>query len=103
MAKVIWTEPALQDLEQVADYIALDNDDAAKRLVSKVFKQIELLEEFPKMCPTPQELTDTAYRHLFVKPLRIFYRIQGKIVYIVYVMRQERPLRLSDLEEHDST
>ena len=24
MARLIWTEPALQDLEQIGDYIALD-------------------------------------------------------------------------------
>lgn len=101
MARLVWTEPALQDLEQLADYISLDDDAAAKRLVKKVFKSVELLAEFPEMCPVPRELSDTVYRHLFVKPLRIFYRVQDEIVYIVYVMRQERPLRLSEIEEND--
>ena len=101
MARLIWTEPALQDLEQLADYISLDDDAAARRLVKKVFKQAELLEEFPEMCSAPDELPDTVYRHLFVKPLRIFYRVQGDTVYIVYVMRQERPLRLSEIEAQD--
>lgn len=101
MARLIWTEPALQDLEQLADYISLNDDAAAKRLIKKVFKQIELLEEFPEMGSVPEELADTAYLHFFVKPLRIFYRIQNANVYIVYVMRQERPLRLGEVEERD--
>ena len=101
MARLIWTEPALQDLEQIADYIALDNDSAARRLIQAVFSQVELLESFPEMCPKPHDLPDTDYRHLVVKPLRIFYRIHGDLIYIVYVMRHERPLRLSDLIERD--
>jgi len=101
MARLIWTEPALQDLEQIADYIALDNNSAAKRLIKEVFRQAELLESFPEMCPKPHDLPDTDYRHLLVQPLRIFYRIQGDLIYIVYVMRHERLLRLSELKERD--
>lgn len=101
MARLIWSEPALQDLEQLADYIALDDDSAARRLVKKVFEQTELLESFPEMCPQPHDLPDTAYRHLIVNPLRIFYRVDIDIVYIVYVMRHEKHLRLTDLTERD--
>ncbi len=36
MAKVVWTEPALQDLDEIAEYIALDKLSAAKKLVEKV-------------------------------------------------------------------
>ena len=101
MAGLIWTEPALQDLEQIADYIALDDDQAAKRLEKKVFRQAELLESFPDMCPKPHDLPDTDYRHLIIEPLRIFYRVQDDWIYIVYVMRHERPLRLSEIKERD--
>lgn len=101
MARLIWTEPALQDLEQIADYIALDHPVAARRLVQKVFDRAEQLQEFPEMCPFPLDLVHSRYRHLIVRPLRIFYRIQEDIVFIVYVMRSERLLRLSDLEQHD--
>ncbi len=101
MARLIWTEPALEDLGQIADYIALDDAAAAKRLVRRVFRKVELLENFPEMCPVPHDLPDSRYRHLVVKPLRIFYRIEGDVVFIVYVMRAERLLKASDLEEHD--
>jgi len=33
MARIIWTEPALQELDEIADYISLDNPAAAKHLV----------------------------------------------------------------------
>ncbi|HET6891419.1 MAG TPA: type II toxin-antitoxin system RelE/ParE family toxin [Pyrinomonadaceae bacterium] len=37
MAEIVWTEPALSDLDAIADYIAVENPEAAKRLVRKVF------------------------------------------------------------------
>lgn len=101
MARVIWTDPALQDLEQIGDYIALDNPDAAKRLVREVFRKVELLEQFPEMYPVAHDLPASNYRHLSVPPLRIFHRIEGDLVYIIYVMRSERLLRASDLDDRD--
>ena len=89
MARVIWAEPALQDLDQIADYIALDKPDAARNLVMTVFEKIELLEQFPDMCPVPHDLPDSRYRHLIVGPLRIFYRFDADVVLVVYVMRSE--------------
>ena len=41
MAQIIWTEPALSDLDAIADYIALDKPEAARRLVQRVFKHVE--------------------------------------------------------------
>jgi plasmid stabilization system protein ParE len=51
MAQVIWTEPALADLDAIADYIALDNPEAARRLVQRVFKHVEQLDGTPKGDP----------------------------------------------------
>lgn len=99
MAKVIWSEPALQDLDQIADYISLDDVHAAKRLVRAVFEKVDLLEIFPEMCPVPHDLPNSGYRHLIVGPLRIFHRVEGDLVYIVYVMRSERNLNLEDITD----
>ena len=40
MAQIIWTEPALFDLNEIAEYIALDKADAARRLVNRVFESV---------------------------------------------------------------
>ena len=42
MVELIWSEPALQDLDAMADYIALDKPDAARALVARVFDKVEL-------------------------------------------------------------
>jgi plasmid stabilization system protein ParE len=49
MAKVIWTEPALSDLDTIADYIALDNPDAARSLVRRIFQHVGHLAAHPEL------------------------------------------------------
>ncbi len=93
MAQIVWTEPALQDLSDIAEYIALDKVSAAKRLVQKVFSSVERLEQFPKSGRKPPELKKSRYLEVVVNPCRIFYRIEKEKVFIVYVMRSERMLR----------
>jgi toxin ParE1/3/4 len=93
MAEVIWTSPALDDLNDIADYIALSNIPAAKKLVQKVFHKILRLESHPESGNRPQELVNLNYREVIVNPCRIFYKVDNDKVYIVHVMRQEQDLR----------
>ena len=98
MAEIVWTEPALLDLEEIAEYIALDKYTAAQKLVEKVFSTVERLELFPKSGRIPPELENSRYRELIIEPCRVFYRIEDDYVYILYVMRGERELRNYILE-----
>lgn len=102
MARIIWTEPALQDLDGIADYISLDKPDAAKRFVQRVFERIGQLANHPRSGSVPAELKGTGYRQLVIPPVRIFYREHMGLVYIVYVMRGERQFLNEDLMERDT-
>ena len=51
MAKVVWTEPALSDLDAIADYIALDKPSAAREFVRRVFAHVEQLAAHPLSDP----------------------------------------------------
>ncbi len=93
MAKVIWTEPAIQDLNEIAEYIALDKVSAAKKLIQQIFSSTERLEIFPKSGRKVPELEDSRYLEIIVNPCRIFYRVEKDKIYVLYVMRSERALR----------
>lgn len=97
MAEVIWTEPALNDLDAIADYIALDNPEAAKRLVQKVFRNAGQLADHLRSGSKPPELKGWRYRQIVELPCRVFYRQEGTRVCILYVMRSERLLRSGKL------
>ncbi|MDD2598994.1 MAG: type II toxin-antitoxin system RelE/ParE family toxin [Kiritimatiellae bacterium] len=93
MVELVWTESALMDLDEVAEYIALDNPLAASSYVKKVFKCVDRLGDYPNSGKRPTELPDSPYREVVVPPCRVFYRIEDNRVYIVHVMRSERLLR----------
>ena len=99
MARLIWSEPALSDLEEIAQYIALDNRPAAGRYVRKVFTAVERLKRYPNSGKRPVEVPHTAYRELIVPPCRVFYRLEADTVIILYVMRSERLFRSYVLDQ----
>ena len=101
MARLIWTEPALTDLETIAEYIALDKPEAAQRYVQRVFQAAERLNRFPRSGTVPREIPHLPYRQVVVPPCRIFYRLDGQDVLIVYVMRSEQRLEEDDLAGRD--
>jgi len=95
MAGVIWTESALNALDEIGDYIALENYDAACRLVRRVFDKVDLLEENPERGGIPRELKKTRYRRLIIKPVNVYYRTEGGKAVIIFVERSERDFCLS--------
>jgi plasmid stabilization system protein ParE len=99
MAKIVWSEPALADLDAIADYIALDNPEAASKLVRRVFQHVQQLEEHPDSGSIPQELRGLRYRQIVEPPCRVFYRhdLTAARVYILHVMRSEQKLRRTKL------
>ena len=103
MAKIIWAEPALEQLDEIAEYIALDNPVAANELVARIFKKVDRLEQFPDSGREPPELPESVYREVLCSPCRIFYRREGKNVLIIHVMRDEMQLRRYLLGEGDDS
>ena len=93
MAEIIWTAPALNDLNEIAEYIAVSNLPAAKKLTQRVFDKITRLGTHPESGKIPLELKSLNYREVIVNPCRIFYKIDNNQVYVLHVMRQERDLR----------
>jgi toxin ParE1/3/4 len=95
MAALIWTEPALQDLDAIADYIALDNPRAARELVQRVFQHVEQLQAHPESGSLPPELRRSSrrYRQIVEPPCR------SRNIFVLCVMRAEMRLRKSRLFE----
>ncbi|WP_372796455.1 type II toxin-antitoxin system RelE/ParE family toxin [Pontiella sp.] len=101
MADLIWTEPALLDLDEVAEYIALDNPAAASDFVQKVFDRTNRLTLYPNSGKRPKELPRTPYREIVIPPCRIFYRVENDVAYILHVMRSERLLQPFLIDRRD--
>jgi plasmid stabilization system protein ParE len=76
MAELIWTIPALNDLEQL-----IEHPDSGSR---------------------PPELRQSRYRQIVEPPCRVFYRYDGERVFVLHVMRGEMRFRKSRLLKRDS-
>ncbi|WP_029889063.1 type II toxin-antitoxin system RelE/ParE family toxin [Polycyclovorans algicola] len=98
MVEVIWSEPALADLDAIADYIALDNLSAAQQLVRRIFEHVDQLEAHPDSGSKPAEFSDWRYRQIIEPPCRVLYRqdVAQRRVSMLHVMRSEQKLRGSN-------
>lgn len=47
--KIVWTEPARQDLRALFTYIAEENPHAAKRLLAEIQERVVLLQDNPQL------------------------------------------------------
>jgi plasmid stabilization system protein ParE len=49
MAQIAWTSEALRWLEDIFEYIAADNPDAASRTVEGIFERAQALAQYPEL------------------------------------------------------
>lgn len=85
-----WSDPAERDLDALLSYIAFENLEAARILFTRVMEAVEPAATFPELARFIPELGQT-YRELFsVRPFRVIYRIAGKELWVIGVMRMEQ-------------
>ena len=97
MVEIVWSEPALSDLDAIADFIALENPVAAAELVKRIVGHVEQLADHPESGSRPRELKRSRYRQVVEPPCRVFYRYDGSRIFILHFMRTERLLRKGHL------
>ncbi len=90
--KIIWTEPALADLETIRDYIATDNTAAAEKVGWDIIRHVELLGNFPHIGPTYPRGSKGNTREIVSGSYRIFYRVKDaeKLVQILTIWHGAR-------------
>jgi len=103
VAQIVWAENALQELDDIAEYISLDKPVAAASFVKTVFAKVDRLALFPDSGRRIPEIPRSGYREIIVKPCRLIYRVEGDRVLIVHVYRNEQQLQAYLLEQKDET
>ncbi len=73
MASIIWTENALNDINNIALYISKNSEFYAKQFVKKLIVATLNLESFPEIGKTIRELPQSDYREILFKKYRIIY------------------------------
>lgn len=90
--KIIWTNPALADLQDIVAFIARDNAIAAERVGNIIIDHIEMLRSFPFIGPPYPRKSNGDRREIVCDNYRIFYRVREsrKLVEILTVWHGAR-------------
>ena len=89
---------AHRQLNEILQFIAMDNSDAASKISVHVEKLLEHLRAHPEMGRLVFE--GLPHREVTAYPCRIIYRRAGSTIWVVTVLRVEQLLRLEMLTDH---
>lgn len=89
---VNWTEAALDDLQQIADYIGRDSSVYAAAIVQEAFSAADTLKRFAEAGGIVPEFDDPSIRELFIRKYRMIYLIESERVLVVAIVHGARHL-----------
>lgn len=89
MTKVFWTDPALEDLEEIHRHISKDSTIYANAIISEIIESVDRLEHFPdlgRQVPDYDDLT----KEIITGRYRIIYDHINDRVHILSVIHTSR-------------
>ncbi len=78
MVKVVWTQRALYDLEDIGDYISKDSFKYAKLTLEKLIDTASLIEQNPLLGRRVPESKDKTIREIIKGNYRVIYQIRNE-------------------------
>ncbi|MCU7937560.1 MAG: type II toxin-antitoxin system RelE/ParE family toxin [Candidatus Thiodiazotropha sp. (ex Dulcina madagascariensis)] len=90
--RLVWSDAALEDIDEIAEYIHRDSPHYAQRVVEALFSATELLPDQPRLGRVVPELGQPHVRERFVYSYRLIYEIQPEELHILAVIHGKRLL-----------
>jgi len=90
--KVSWTDEALTDVEEIAEYISRDSFYYAGAVVTNILNATRNLESYPFSGSIVPEENNYNLREQLVYRYRVIYEIRDKNIYILAVVHGSRLL-----------
>jgi plasmid stabilization system protein ParE len=83
---IAWAEVAVEDLNEVADFIARDSRYYASAMVREARLAAQSLRRFPYRGRVVPESGDSQVRELFIRDYRLIYRVlDDKVVVLAFI------------------
>jgi addiction module RelE/StbE family toxin len=96
--QVVWSPNAIEDVDEIASYIAKDSVAYAAAVVRKILDTTRNLSNFPLSGRIVPELGDPAIREKLVYSYRVIYRVEAETITIAAVIHGKRQLE-SEMNE----
>ena len=93
--KLVWTEPAVIDLESIRDYISKDSEHYASLFVEKVITAVEKVAVFPHLGREVPEYKNNDIREVIYYNYRLIYKIMNNKILILAIVHGARDLSTS--------
>lgn len=91
--QIEWTEPAVDDLIAIRDFIARDSAHYSRQFVERLFDAVRPLQDNPLIGRrVPEALERKDVRELIFHNYRLIYRVQAELVSIIAVVHARRDL-----------
>jgi len=90
-----WASPALDDLDEIIEYISKTNLTYSIKVMDKIYEQVNKLDINPERCrivPEFEKYGYLIYRQLIVDYWKVIFKIEGNIVFIMIVIDGRRNL-----------
>lgn len=93
MAKIVWTEIAIDDLNNIANFHSQYSDNFAAALIKRLFNKPKILKEMPELGRVVPERDNESIRELVEGNYRIIYFFDKEIdtVEIITVHHAAQP------------
>jgi toxin ParE1/3/4 len=90
--KVIWSEQAIANLNEICSYIAREDPQAARRMGSGILDHVRILASFPFIGPAYPKGARGPLREIVFRSYRIFYDVseESRRVDILHVWHAAR-------------
>lgn len=90
--KLIWTEPAVLDLEKIKEYVSRDSEYYALNLIENIFESVEKLKEFPNIGRVVPEYQDKKLREILYYNYRIIYKVKDNQLAVLAIIHGAREI-----------
>ena len=91
--RVIWSYVAVGNLIENSRYIAKENPDAARAVISDIYEAGNRIKEFPDKGRTVPEIGKSNVKEIFCRSYRIIYKIEARKITILTVRHMRQHLK----------
>jgi addiction module RelE/StbE family toxin len=97
VTRVVWTEPALEDVHEIRAHIARDSLRYSQVIAERIVGAVERLHDHPFSGRVVPEIGQQTLREVIEPPYRIVYRVRFDLVEIVAVVHSARQFPSGEL------
>ncbi len=91
--RVIWSYVAVGNLIENSRYIAKENPDAARGVISDIYEAGNRIKEFPDKGRIVPEIGKSNVKEIFCRSYRIIYKIEARKITILTVRHMRQHLK----------